>query len=125
MLGEDRIIGDAGRSRELERLLVVVGEQFRVVVWAPQPFDPGCGTTVLLRPCAPRDLAVGDVAEQYVLEGVLRVACDSRSSLAGDEVLSLQSAQPPLRFGGVDACGGGDAAKPEDFAVHRCLFKQL
>ena len=80
---------------------------------------------MLLRPCAPRDLAVGDVAEQYVLEGVLRVACDSRSSLAGDEVLSLQSAQPPLRFGGVDACGGGDAAKPEDFAVHRCLLKQL
>src|SRR5436309_15801266 len=122
MLDEDRIIRDARRSRELERMLVVVGEQLRMVVWAPEPFDPGSGTTVLLRPCAPRDLAVGDVAEQYVLEGVLGVAGNRRSSLAGDEVLSLQRAQQTLRLGGVDACGGGDAAKPEDLAVHRCLL---
>ena len=35
MLDEDRIIRDARRSRELERMLVVVGEQLRMVVWAP------------------------------------------------------------------------------------------
>jgi hypothetical protein len=80
---------------------------------------------VLLLPCSPRDLAIGDVAEQHVLEGILRVAGDRRSSLAGDEVLPLQSAQQPLRLGEVDASRGGDTAKPEDLAVHRCLLKQF
>src|SRR5437762_1736750 len=125
MLDEDRIIRDARRSRELERLLVVVGEQLRMVVRTPQPFDPPSGTTVLLLPCAPRDLAIGNVAEQHMLEEVMRVAGDRRSSLAGNEVLPLQGAQQPLRLSEVDPSRGGDTAKPEDLAVHRCLLKQL
>jgi hypothetical protein len=35
MVDEDRIIRNARRSRELERLLVVMSEQLRVVVRTP------------------------------------------------------------------------------------------
>ena len=70
----------------------MVREQLGVVVRAPEAFDPFTGATVLLRACAAWDLAVGDVAEQHVLKGVLRVPGDRGSSLPPNEVLPLERA---------------------------------
>ena len=76
----------------LERLLVVVREQLGLVVRAPEAFDPFTGATMLLRACAPWNLAVSDVTQQHVLKGVLRVPGDRGSSLPPNEVLPLERA---------------------------------
>ena len=65
--------------------MVVVGEHLGEVLGAVagEGGEPlGCAP-VLLRPLRPRDLAVGDVADQGVEEGVLRLARRSRSGGRG------------------------------------------
>jgi hypothetical protein len=119
------IVRGARGPRELERLLVVVRKQLGVVLRAPEIFDPFTRTAVLLRPSAARDLAIRDVAEEHVLERVLRVVGDCRAPLATDEVLALQRPQQPFCIGGVGAHRGRDAAEPEHLPVDSSLVQQL
>jgi hypothetical protein len=63
----------AGRTRKLERLPALVGEQLGMIgdPYSRNPLDPlSCGQ-VPFRPGGSRDLPVGDVAHQHVPEGVL------------------------------------------------------
>src|SRR5207237_4037839 len=92
-LHENGIVLDTGGPSKLERLLVVVGEQLAVVFWAAEGFDPLSGAAMLLRAGLSRNLSVRDVAQQYMLERVLRVVGDRRSPLPPNEVFPLQRAQ--------------------------------
>src|SRR5213078_5419002 len=47
-LEQDRIVRDAGRAGELQRLPVMVSKQLRVILGASEPFDPLSCPTVLL-----------------------------------------------------------------------------
>ena len=109
---------------ELESALVVVCEELGVVVGPAETFQPLARATVLLRSLATRDLPVGHVPEQDVLEGVLRVAGDRRRSFAADEVLPLQRAQVTVCIGGGHLTRRGDAAEPEHLAVNCRLPEQ-
>ena len=96
-----------------------------MVVRTAQPFEPSGGVTMPVRSCPPRDLAVGNVAKQHVLEGVLHVSGHRRSRLSAHEVLPFEGAEEPLCLGKFDVSRRCDAAGPEDLAVHRCRLKQL
>src|SRR5213082_1102294 len=114
MLDEDRIVLRADRTPELQRLVIVVREQLRVVLGTPESLDPFRRPPMLVRSTAARDLAVGDVAKKDVLKGVLRVARDRGTAFPAYEVLPLQRAEQRLCAGGVDAGRDSDPADPED-----------
>ena len=103
----------------------MVGEQFGVIVRAPETFDPRGGMTVFLGARAARQLAVSDVAEQHVPERVLRVAAHRRAALPPDEVLSLQRAQETVDVRGRGANRLCHTAQPEHLALHRRLLQEL
>ena len=77
-------------AREIERREVVVREQLGVVRGTAERLDPlGCAP-VLLHPCSPQDLPVGDIADELVPERELGLAGDGRPALPPDELLALE-----------------------------------
>jgi hypothetical protein len=72
----------ARRAAQLQRLSVVVGEQFGMVgdPFDRESLDPPGGQDMLVHPGEPRDLTVGDVPDQRVREGVFHVTLHRRDS---------------------------------------------
>ena len=110
---------EPGGLGEGERLVVVVGEHLGVVLGAVagEGREPFRGAPVLLRPLRARDLAVGDVADERVEEGVLRLAGDRGAAVAADELLPLERVQDAL-------VRARQRARPEDLADHRRVLQE-
>ena len=74
---EGELVDAAARgARELDRGEVVMRAQLGLVVVPAERVDPLHGEAVLLRPLGPRDLPVGDVADEEMAECVLVLALD-------------------------------------------------
>ena len=116
----------AGGPRELERAQIMVGEHLRSVLGSldVERLDPGSGEAMLLRPPPPRDLAVGDVANEDVPEGVLRLAVDRGAAVAPDEPLALEREQPLLDPPARQASEGHEGACPERPADDRSVLEE-
>src|SRR5919109_3705848 len=71
------------------------------------------------------DLPVGDITQQDMVEGVLRVGGDGGTAFASHEVLPLQGAEETLCLADIEAGRGCYAAEPEDLAVHGGLLQEL
>ena len=112
----ERRIRFAGRSRVLERLQIVVCEYLGVLLLAAERGHPLCSGAMLLGPRGPRDLAVGDVADEQVEERVLALALDRRPSLATEEVLARERVQALLDRGPITTVHLRDGSRPEDLA---------
>ncbi len=110
---------DPGRLGECERLAVVVGQHLGMVIGAiaGEGRQPLCRPAVLVRPLRTRDLAVGDVPDERVEEGVLRLAGDRRAAVSADELLPLEAVQDAL-------LRSGQRARPEDLADHRGVLQE-
>ena len=78
--------------------------------------DPLGRPPMLLRALGAGDLAVGDVADEHVAEGVLRLTPDRGTPLAADEFLPLEGVEKGLRPTAAD-CQQGPG--PEDLPEHR------
>jgi len=74
----------------------VVGEHLRVILRPPERLDPLGRQPVLLRAGGARDLAVGDVADEQVPEGVLRLVGDRGPPRPLHEILPLKRMQALL-----------------------------
>ena len=71
------LVQGASCARELERLAVVVGEDLRLVrPISRQPLHPARRGLVLTHAREPRDLPIGDVADEDMPECVLGLALD-------------------------------------------------
>ena len=79
---------------------------------------------VLLGPRRSRDLAVGDIADEQVQEGVLALALDRRTPLAADELLARQRMQALLDGGPIAPVHLRDRPRPEDLAEDRGILQQ-
>src|SRR5205807_9651242 len=82
--------GQARRAGEVERLSVVVRKRLGVIVPAAERLDPGRGGLVLERARRTWDLTTGDVPDEDVPEGVLRLARDRRDLGTENELLPLE-----------------------------------
>ena len=79
--------------------------------------EPFRRAAVLLRPLRPRDLPVGDVADERVEECVLRLPRDRGAAVAADELLPLERVEDAL-------VRAGQRARPEDLADHRRVLEE-
>jgi hypothetical protein len=82
-------------------------DHLRVVLCASERLDPLGRPQVLQRPVRPRDLPVGDVADEDVPERVLRLAFDGAATGPLHELLLAQDMQLLFRR--------AERAQPEDF----------
>jgi hypothetical protein len=98
----------------------VVGEQLGPALGpvGGQPPDPLGGPPVLVGPLRPQHLAVGDVADQGVPEGVLDLAGHPRGGGALQELAGLQAAQARLQLRAAAAGELGQRPQPADLAEH-------
>src|SRR6266545_332188 len=85
----------SGGASELERAQIVVGEHLGLILASVEGerLEPFGGQPVLLSPGGPRDLRVGDVANERVAERVFLLVGDGRAPFAADEFLPLESVQ--------------------------------
>ncbi len=72
-----------------------------------------------------RDLAVGDVANEHVAEGVLGLARDGGAPLAADELLALERVQALLDCPALAPAERRERAEPEDLADDGGVLEQL
>ena len=108
----------------------MVCEHLGVLLLAAQRGHPVGHCPVLLGPRCPRDLAVGDVADEQVQEGVLALALDRRPPLAADELLACERVQALLDCCPIATVHLRDRARPEDLAedggiLEQCLLLRL
>src|SRR5439155_25357298 len=115
------------RAGELERAGVMVSEHLGDVVGPlGERLDPLGRTAVLLRPLGTGDLAVRNIPDEHVAEGVLHLAADRRPALAADELLPLERMEKRLQPLTADSEQG---ARPKDLPQHgrvlehRLLFR--
>ena len=101
-----------------------MGEQLRLLLRTAERVDPGRRGPMLARSDRARDLAVGDIANQEVSEGVLALACDRRAAAASHELLSLERVQQLLRLPARQAADRLDRTEPEDLSHDGCVLKQ-
>ena len=108
----------AGASCVLQRGQVVVCQHLRPVLRAigRKRLDPLGRLPVAVRPRGSGHLAVGDIAYEYVTEGVLRFAGNSRPPLAGDEFLPLECVEPILELPTLEVSERDERVRPEDLA---------
>ena len=92
-----------------------------MVLASAELLDPAGGEEVLLRPLASGNLAVGDVADEQMPEGVFAVALDSASALATDELLALERVQSVVER--LPAGQRGQRTGPEARADHRGVLE--
>ena len=109
-----RLLRVAGGLGELECLQVVVGEHLGQVLdpLACLALDPGGRGAVPARPLRPRDLAVGDVADEQVPERVLALALHRARPGRADELLAGQLVQRQLELAPVAAADLGQRHRP-------------
>src|SRR6186713_970518 len=84
------------RSRgpgELQSAGVVVREHLGMIVRPAELLDPLAGEPVLLGSAGTRNLAIGDISNEQVPEGVLALARHRGPPLATDELLPLEAVQ--------------------------------
>ncbi len=114
------------RDRQVERAAEVVREQLRHVRDAVpgQPLDPGGGRPVLPDPRGPRDLAVGDVADQRVPERVLRLPLDRGAPRLPDELLPGELVHGLADDRLVHAGHRGEGARPEHLPHDRRVLEE-
>ncbi len=79
---------------------------------------------MLVGPSRTRDLAVGDLADEQVPEGVLALAPDRRLPVASDELPPLELVQAALEPPALVAGDGGERAEPEDLAEDGGVLQQ-
>ena len=117
--------GLPGETRVLERARVVVRSHLREVRRAirSEGGDPVAGDSVFLRPTRSRDLPVGDVADEYVREGVLGLVCHRRVGLSADEALALELGDPCLDRLAGQARELLERAHPELLADDGCVLE--
>ena len=89
----------------------MVRNHLGVIFRTTERLDPLGGTRVFLRPLGARNLPVGDVAHQDVLERELRLAGDRTAPRALQELLLLQRVQALLT--------DTERPEPEHLAKHR------
>jgi hypothetical protein len=65
-----------------------VGEQLGLVLGSPDCFDPFGRSAVLVGPLRAWDLPIRNVANEDVVERILRLAFNRAASLATDELLA-------------------------------------
>src|SRR4029077_15977875 len=109
---------------QLDRTDIVVCEQLRVVLDAPQRGDPGSGVKMLLRAWPARDLTVGDVAEQSVLERVLGFAGYRRDLDSLDVVLAFERLQVRFRLPAERCALLHERPQPEHLADYGGFLQQ-
>jgi hypothetical protein len=113
-------------ARVLEGAEVVVrqhlGLVFRTI--GGERLDPRSREAMLLGTIGPRDLAVGDVADEDVPERELGLADNRRTAGAADEVFRLEGMKKLCRRLPLPRSHGGHGAEPEDLANHGRGLKQ-
>ena len=118
-------LGGTRGSHVLERACVVTGEQLGVVGDATERLDPlGCSAMLLGADCA-GDLAVGDVAEEHVAEGVLHLAGNRGAAHPLHELLPIEPAQDLLGLQAVVSADRFERSDPEDLARDGGVLEEL
>ena len=112
------------RPSELQGAEVVVGEHLGMVLGSAERIDPFRGQTVLLGPRGAWDLAIRNVADKEVAEGVLQLPCNGRTALPAHELLPLEGVQAALRRLALDVAHRADRSEPEELAEHGSRLKQ-
>ena len=103
----------------------MVGEHLGEVLRSPDGLDPGRGATVQLGPLRPRELRVGDVADEDVGEGVLRFLRHRRATLAAHEAAALELVQALLDGRPIKIHGAREPPAPERTPEDRRILEQL
>jgi hypothetical protein len=102
----------------------VVCEHLRLVFRAPERLDPFGGQPVLLGAVGARNLAVRDVPDEDVAEGVLVLALDRRTPFAAHELLQHERVQTLVEHRAVPARERRERARPEGFTEDRRVLKE-
>ena len=123
--GLGRQLGAGGR-RELERLLVVVGDLLGEVgrALAHRVPDPASRLDVLAPAGRPRDLPVGDVADQRVPEEMLGLPGDARGRRTAYQLAPRREVQERAHLVLGHPRDSGHRARPEDPPDHRGVVQQ-
>ena len=121
-----RLNGLAGGEEELPGLRVVVGEHLGEVLDPLRclALDPSRRRLVLRRPADPRDLAVGDVADEHVPEAVLGLAGHRALPGRPDELRPGELVQAGADRLLVAVADRRERACPEDLADNGGVLKQ-
>jgi hypothetical protein len=122
-----RLFGRARRSRELERLAVVMCQQLGAILRAVvrERFQPLGGQPVLLGPARSWNRAVGDVADEHVQERVLALALDRRPPFPAQEVSAREPLQPLLESPAVGVRDRRHGAGPKHLSDDCGVLDQL
>ena len=112
--------------RELESAQVVVRDQVGQVLGAVagQALEPLGGEPVRLGSAGPRDLGVGDVADEDVPEDEGGLAGHGRPALAADVLLALQPEEALLDLVARAAAHRGQRPDPEDLPDNRRALQE-
>ena len=118
-------VSACGRG-QLERILIVVGEELRLVgdPLADRRLDPGGHREVLGCPLRPRDLSVGYVAHEGMPERVLGLVLDRARADRAHQLLPREVVERLAGQALPDASHGGDRARPEDLPDHRGVLQE-
>ena len=103
-----------------------MGEQLGQVLdpLACLALDPGGRGAVPARALRPGDLAVGDIADEQMPEGVLALALHRAHPGRADELLASQLVQRKFELGLIAAADLGQRAHPEHLPEHGRVLKQ-
>ena len=117
---DERIVARLTGRRVAQRPQVVVGEHPGPVLAAlrGERLQPACRAAVLLGAQCARDLLVGDVSDDGVGEGELRLAEHDRGALPPHQLLSLQLVQQVLDRPALAGADLRQRAQPERPADH-------
>ena len=102
----------------------MVREHLGVILVTPELLDPFAGEAVLLGPSGAWNLAVRHVAHEQVSERVLALTRDRGTTLATDELLSLEPVQRGLGRGAVDTADLRRRAEPEHLPEHGGVLEE-
>ena len=120
---------DIDRTRgaaQVERLQPMMGGKLCVVL-APldrQLLDPFRSCAMLPRALDPRDLPVGDVADQRMPERILGLVGNGAAPFPPDEALALERVEPTLDVTPLGPLAT-ERADPEDLADHGGVLEQV
>src|SRR5439155_21009537 len=110
---------------ELHGAHMVMREHFGMVVDAAQRLDPSSRSFVLSGASRARNLAVGDVTDEHVAEGILALSVDGRAPCPLDEFFALKRMQVVPRLVALNAVDCNDRPFPEDLAEDSCVLEQV
>ena len=99
-------------------------DRLGVILATTERLDPLGRKEVLPRPLGSRDRVVGDVADDRVMEGVLRLRGDAAAAQSTHELFPLEAEQRRFDRHVVEPCDRGGSGGPERAPDHRSVPKR-